>query len=394
MDSIYNTLPGRGFVVRIWPGRYPTQAQRERYGTLLAPWISLRCDALPELCTGYGPDGTDGAPVDDIIMPERSLVAKELDQGRSYFMLQHMLVTDLADEERYPLKVNKMLFADLGPTHAPTEFIYMPTPGQLIEIPAESALYGTSLYRAIIPEHTLLPYEAIHLFVDPAGGGQNGDETSWAVMAFLAGYIYVLDAGGMKGGYDTSVLEFIAQKAIAFKASKVILEPNFGYGTVTQLLIPVLRAAVLKHNSQFNTSISIGAEDGEFVVTQKEERICSALEPLIGGHKLVMNTAIVRSDVENVQHYPSDVRRVFQLLSQMKHITREKNALVHDDRVDVIHQGARYFAKRLARDAEAERAKREARKEAEWHKNPLGRPQQRRPMQRQAPAVSRLQRNR
>ncbi|WP_337130215.1 hypothetical protein, partial [Staphylococcus aureus] len=30
-DSIYNSLPQRGFDVRIWPGRYPTPEEEERY---------------------------------------------------------------------------------------------------------------------------------------------------------------------------------------------------------------------------------------------------------------------------------------------------------------------------------------------------------------------------
>src|SRR5690606_16426770 len=36
-DSIYNTLPGRGFTLRIWPGRYPTNDELEKYGDRLAP---------------------------------------------------------------------------------------------------------------------------------------------------------------------------------------------------------------------------------------------------------------------------------------------------------------------------------------------------------------------
>lgn len=35
-ESIYNTLPARGFTVRIWPGRYPTDEQLEHYGDMLA----------------------------------------------------------------------------------------------------------------------------------------------------------------------------------------------------------------------------------------------------------------------------------------------------------------------------------------------------------------------
>jgi len=42
VNSIYNTLPGRGYTVRIWTGRFPTPAQIESYGDLLAPWITRK----------------------------------------------------------------------------------------------------------------------------------------------------------------------------------------------------------------------------------------------------------------------------------------------------------------------------------------------------------------
>src|SRR5690606_38012880 len=57
-DSIYNTLPNRGFEVRIWPGRFPNPEERERYGTLLAPYVADKLDADPSLGSGHGLDGT------------------------------------------------------------------------------------------------------------------------------------------------------------------------------------------------------------------------------------------------------------------------------------------------------------------------------------------------
>lgn len=35
-QSIYNSLPDRGYEIRIIPARYPTEAQRARYGDRLA----------------------------------------------------------------------------------------------------------------------------------------------------------------------------------------------------------------------------------------------------------------------------------------------------------------------------------------------------------------------
>lgn len=41
MDSMYNNLPGRGYDIRVWPGRYPSEKEQEAYGAFLAPDVIL-----------------------------------------------------------------------------------------------------------------------------------------------------------------------------------------------------------------------------------------------------------------------------------------------------------------------------------------------------------------
>ncbi|QXP44056.1 terminase large subunit, partial [Stappia phage SI01] len=105
IDSIYNGLPGRGYDIRIWPGRFPTPAERKSYGGHLAPYVSERLDADPALATGGGPLGDRGQPTDPVLLDDAALSKKELDQGSAYFQLQHMLNTSLSDAERFPLKL-------------------------------------------------------------------------------------------------------------------------------------------------------------------------------------------------------------------------------------------------------------------------------------------------
>jgi hypothetical protein len=109
LESIYNSLPARGVAIRIWPGRYPNDKQRQFYGANLAPSIVRKLAANPSLCTGGGLLGDQGQPVDPMILDESQLQKKELDQGEAYFQLQHMLNTTLSDALRFPLKPEKLV---------------------------------------------------------------------------------------------------------------------------------------------------------------------------------------------------------------------------------------------------------------------------------------------
>ena len=64
IDSIYNSLPGRGYKVRVWTGRYPTLEEEKEYGDTLAPYITSRLKANPELRVGGGVLGDKGIPID------------------------------------------------------------------------------------------------------------------------------------------------------------------------------------------------------------------------------------------------------------------------------------------------------------------------------------------
>lgn len=386
VDSIYGTLPARGFTLRIWPGRYPNATQRAKYGAFLAPMLAKRLDADPSLGTGGGPTGKDGKPTDPKLMSEAALTKKEIDQARSYFLLQHMLITDLSDEDKYPLKLKNALFMNLSLTHAHTNLIWMPSPQQLIPVPSESAVHGTEMYKPLIGSDELREYESKIMFIDPAGGGANGDETAWVVAAFLAGYIFILAAGAVKGGYELPMMESLSKTACAYNVDMVLIEPNLGHGAMKNVMLPVLRAECQKEGQ------TIGVEDSEYVTGKKEQRICDTLEPILGKHRLVFNIDCLEADVKSVQKYPMDKRKVFQLFFQIAHITRTTGSLLKDDRVDGLYGAVRYFADKLARDADEEARKRTEREEQNWMKDPLGRGDRGRPANRIAPSVQRLMR--
>lgn len=334
-DSIYNTLPGRGFEVRIWPGRYPTQTQMARYGESLAPSIVARIKNNASLQTGGGPLGDQGQPLDPSYIGEGVLQKKLADQGLSKFMLNHMLDTSVGDALRYPLKTESIIVERLSV-------------GALLPMTVSRA-YGVApldftshtvafkLCRGIFSPEVQAP-QGIIMYVDPAGGGANADETAYAVTAFLNGNIYVLACGGLPGGYSEEVLERLAGIAKKWSPQEVIVEKNMGYGAFLAVWTPILLRV---HPCKLGE---------DYVTGQKERRICDTLEPVIGRGALIFSEAVVEEDRECCARYEATQRATYSLFHQINKITRSPKCLKHDDRVDALEGAVRYWTSMLAID--------------------------------------------
>jgi len=332
-ESIYNSLPGRGFTVRIWPGRYPTAEQTTAYGDMLAPYIKRRITLNPGLAYGGGMLKDQGQAVDDRLN-EAVLQSKELDQGPSYFQLQHMLNTKLMDSLRYPLKVEDLIVMRLGSDHYPLAVTRGFGGASLKAYSIHSTSYFLNTPHELSTDVAKL--QGTVMYVDPAGGGKNGDETAYAVTGFLNGNIFVLAAGGIPGGYGIAQMETLAKVAKAWEVNKVIIEMNMGYGAFSAVWLPILR----KHHTC--------AVEDDYVKGQKELRIIETLEPVIARGSLIINEAVIQEDTDTAAVHEPAKRKLYSLFHQMSKITRDRNALFHDDRVDALEGAVRYWVAQLA----------------------------------------------
>ena len=357
MESIYNTLPGRGVSIRIWPGRYPTQAQRTNYGEHLAPYLVRKLDANPALAYGGGILGDQGQPVDPVLLNEDQLQKKERDQGTSYFQLQHMLNTRLVDAMRYPLKPEQLIVMHCQ-ARMPMTVVRGFGGAALRDFNSHSFAFKMTIPHELSPETS--GFQGIIAYVDPAGGGINGDETAYAVTGFLNGNIYLLDIGGLPGGYSGSVLKELAERLALWAPHKVIIEKNMGYGAFREVFVPVLH------------TVHKCAVDDDMVHGQKEQRIINTLEPVMGRGALIVNESVVERDKADCDRYAPANRLSYSLFHQMAKITRERGALVHDDRLDALEGAVRYWQTLLQQNQDsAVKAQRE-REHRELVKDPMG----------------------
>ena len=333
-ESIYNDLPSRGFKVRIWPGRYPTLEEESNYGDNLAPMIVEAMNADPSLREGGGVLGDRGKPTDPGMMSETVLTKKELDQGKAYFNLQHMLDTELSDAERYPLKVNDLMVYSFDKEEAPAKFTWSNDPAYQIPHTVGSPVRDP-IYRPAKVSEEFLPYTYKLLAIDPAGGGQNGDETGYAVLyANSSGWLGCMACNGIPGGTEPRKLDNLVKVAKTWDVHDVIIERNYGGDAFPNAF------ASACHHADWPISV-----DTAWAAGQKELRIIDALEPVIGFHRLVFDRSVLDLDVETAQKYPVENRSLYQLLFQIRYITRDRGSLIHDDRLDALALGVTHLLK-------------------------------------------------
>ena len=327
--SLYEVLPERGYKVRIWPSRYPKGTIK--YGGKLAPFIYDRVKEDPKEVIGK--------PTDPLRFDDDDLLERELSYGRSGFNLQFMLDTSLSDANRYPLKLEDLLVMDIDNEKAPEKLVWGRDRDKIVDIP-NVGLPGDFYYKPLETVGEYIDYTGSVMAIDPSGRGK--DETAFAVVKMLNGYLHLIDFGGIDGGYDDTVLKTIAVLAQKYRVNYVVVESNFGDGMFTELLKPVLTKVYpctieeVKHN------------------IQKERRIIDILEPVMNQHRLVVDRKALERDYTSVSKYPPEKQPKYMLAHQMTRITRERGALVHDDRIDVLSMAVGYWVEQMAADVDRE----------------------------------------
>lgn len=328
-QSIYNILPDRGYVVRIWPAYYPSGERREKYGSRLAPMISTELDKEPD---------REGYPTDPERFSATDLRERELSYGRSGFALQFMLDTSLSDADKYPLKLSDLMIMGLNPKKAPSECIWSSSPEKVLNDLPMVGMAGDRYYRPTFISDEWVDYEGSIMFVDPSGRGK--DETSWSVVKLLHGTLYLTCMGATRGnGYDEENLDAILRDAKDQSVNLILVEPNFGDGMFAQLL----RArAILKY--------PVKIEDADWAKSQKEARIVDTLEPIMNQHRLVVCSSVVEKDYRSTENLPGEDVIRLRLFYQMTRMTRTKGALVHDDRLDALAGAVAYWVEHMSRN--------------------------------------------
>ena len=126
-----------------------------------------------------------------------------------------------------------------------------------------------------------------------------------------------------------------------YGVTKIVIETNFGDGIVAELF--------KKHLIQSRQAVDIEEVRAN---VRKEDRIIDALEPILNQHRLVVDKSVIEWDFKSNPDEAPEKRLMYMLFYQMSRMCREKGAVKHDDRIDCLAQGVKYFTDCMAISAQ------------------------------------------
>ena len=321
--TIYRTLRERNYKPFVWPARYPRS---------LVGYEDILAEDLQSDIDEQGLDKLSWTPT-DTRFSEINLLEREQSMSRSNFMLQFMLDTSLSDALKFPLKLSDFSVLALDPARGPSDLVWGADKETLLDLPAV-ALPGDRWHR---PKATgeFIPWNETITAVDPSGRGK--DETVSIILSQINGFIYIRDIYATQDGYSDTTLREILRRSKQFNSKTCLIESNFGDGAIMELL--------KKHAIEMKVGMNF---EETRATTRKEDRIIDTLEPVLNQHRLVIDQRLITWDYQSNNDMAPEERLPRMLMYQLTRMCREKGAVKHDDRVDALALGVKYFQDILA----------------------------------------------
>merc|ERR1712072_601007 len=323
--TVYRKLAERNYRPFVWPSRYPRKDKLSQYEGLLAPQVQEDLEAGVEEWAVTDPDRFDN---DDLIEREAAM-------GRSNYMLQFQLDTSLSDAEKFPLKMADLVVTSVNPSTAPDTVVWCSDPSNVIKDLPTVGLPGDYFYSPMQLQGEWTPYTETICSVDPSGRGT--DETAASYISQRNGFIYLHEMRAFRDGYSDDTLLNILRGCRKYGVTKLVIETNFGDGIVGELF--------RKHLSSRKQYVDIEEVRAN---VRKEDRIIDSLEPVLNQHRLVVDRSVIEWDYNSNQEAAPEERLIYMLFYQMSRMCREKGAVKHDDRLDCLAQGVKYYTDALS----------------------------------------------
>ncbi len=228
-----------------------------------------------------------------------------------------------------------LVITSVNPTSAPDNVVWCSDPSNVIKDLPTVGLPGDYFYSPMQLTGEWTPYKETICSIDPSGRGT--DETAACFISQKNGFLYLHEMRAYRDGYSDRTLLDILRGCKKYGVTKLLIETNFGDGIVSELF--------KKHLQQTKQAIDIEEVRAN---VRKEDRIIDALEPVLNQHRLVVDRSVIDWDFKSNPDAAPEERLLYMLFYQMSRMCREKGAVKHDDRLDCLAQGVKYYTDAMA----------------------------------------------
>lgn len=321
-DTLYAKVEKRGYKIRVWPSEIP--GSTEKYHGRLAPLVIQR----------IGDGAQVHEPLDPIRFDALDLRERRASYGASGYALQFLLDTNPASVDKHPLKCHDLIVHDIDNDMGHVKLVWGASPGEAINDLACGGFDGDCYNRRAWASDEMAKYQGTVMAIDPSARGS--DETSFAIVSYLHGMLYLKAVGGFTDGFAEDTLKALAAKMARYKVNRYIIERNYGGGMFDALIRPeVLKVVRAKLDEDWKP----------WATGMKEQRILDVLEPILASHRLVVDRRVIEGDL-----IQQEEKETYSFIQQMTRMWREKGALPHEDRLEAVGMACGYWAERMDRD--------------------------------------------
>jgi hypothetical protein len=350
-DSLYNKLEEKGYELRIWPAEMPSEMSK--YHGRLAPGIDNSGLAHG---TALDPDRFDTS----------ELIERRIEYGGAGYALQFMLDTSIADENIHPLKTRDLIVMDVDVDVAPDFVVWSGGDQQTLDHLPNVGLHGDRFQEPMKVSDGFSPYQDTMMYIDPSGRGK--DQTAYCILKFLNGLVFLYEWGAFQGGYEEATLTKLATLARDAKCNAIIVEDNFGDGMYVELMRPIV-SKVIRFVSKDGDKREGCRLEGHRATGQKEVRAIETLEPVLAGHRMVIDAKLVKR-ITATKDRSHDIEAALKSgFFQLTRLTKERGCLKFDDWIDALSGAVRWWTERMGLDVTKEaKVRKQERLDAELQK--------------------------
>jgi hypothetical protein len=353
-DSLYLKLAARGYAFKTWPLLAP---HSDHQILNLSPLVNTMCeDGRLRRCTELM--SWDGQCILDYRLDDE-YVRERVMEGNRNFGMQQMLLTDVGESMKHPLRLEDIIIYAVDRDEAPLTLTYGQaaqginadnhlTTNKIDHITVHHGFGNDAFYRPLKQDPNFAKYSGTKAGLDPS---QGGDPFGLSIVGHLNGWLYVKASLALPSVSSPDNMLRIVSLLRQHRADELHVESNNGGEAIARLIEPLL----IRFNVERGGKDENGIEypDGWHCSVhlihntgQKEHRILDALAAPAQMHKFVMDESVVGQP---------------EFQRQWTMLTRQRGALGEDDMIDSLAIAVKPWNYELAIDAEriAERQRQE-----------------------------------